>query len=444
MSEDCQRLNVYAPTAALQGGVPAPGMVWFHGGAYKEGSSFGPFNLYDAGNFSRAGQVVVVSCNYRLDVFGGLVYDGGLTGNYGLLDQRACLQWVQDEVARFGGDPRNVTAWGQSAGAQSVLLHMVAKGSAGLFHRAVLESTPALALLYAKDAAKLGRATAEKLGCHNYTAAKAVACMDASSSGDLLRAASQAGGDGLAIVEAMELSNPTASFLPFKPNDDGEEFVEQPMKTLLSGRAAGAVSTMIGFNHDEMWALMSSLPAWVGDLEAEAGLALLFVPLTAVRLWKHYSALFTGDTSSAMIKILTDYVFTCSSQAAALALPSPSYVYAFNHIDSFGPAIFGKFGLARCAHRACHMAEIPLVFGNKGPANLNATFSAEEQALSHLSMTSFSAFARDGRAEWAAFNATHRIGLVMNESTVQKSLGDVCVDIFAVMAGSEQKTGYLH
>lgn len=82
MSEDCQRLNVYTPSSALQGGgALAPVMVWWHGGAYSEGSSFGPFDLYDSTNVTRTGGVVVVSCNYRLGVLGGLVYDDGVTGN---------------------------------------------------------------------------------------------------------------------------------------------------------------------------------------------------------------------------------------------------------------------------------------------------------------------------------------------------------------------------
>ena len=90
------------------------------------------------------------------------------------------------------------------------------------------------------------------------------------------------------------------------------------------------------------------IPSWVHGLEAEAALALLFDPLTAERAWKHYSALYPGDTTSAFIKILTDYVFTCSSQALALALPAPSFTYAYNHLDSFGAAIFAKFNLPQC------------------------------------------------------------------------------------------------
>ena len=198
-------------------------------GAYKEGSSFGPFDLYDGGVFAKSGGVVVVSCNYRLDVFGGLVHAGGVDGNFGFLDQRACLQWVQQEIHAFGGDPRNVTAWGQSAGAQSVWLHTVAAGSKGLFHRAVLESVPSLSLLDAKDAAKLGKATAKKLGCKNRTDTETIACLRAANASDLVQAADAAQNDWLVVAGALELAHPTASFLPFKPNVDGQELVEQPM-----------------------------------------------------------------------------------------------------------------------------------------------------------------------------------------------------------------------
>ena len=241
----------------------------------------------------------------------------GSSRGRGFLDQRACLQWVQTEITKFGGDPTNVTAWGQSAGAQSAVLHMASAGSTGLFHRAVLESVCTLALLEAKvhtarrgaacgdagwrsvlrrvvmrwhvgclvweggcrsilllsfstplpshsqDAGKLGRATAKKLGCHKLgrSPSAVLACMRNASLADVISAGEAASSDWLAVAGSLELSSPTASFLPFKPNIDGVEFKEQPMKTLLGGSAPGAVPVVIGFNHDEMWALIKSVAA---------------------------------------------------------------------------------------------------------------------------------------------------------------------------------------
>lgn len=126
--EHCQVLTVTAPADATD----LPVMVWFHGGAYVTGS--GESTKYDAGTLAAEG-VVVVSVSYRLGVF------GYLSGNLGLLDQLVALRWVRDNISAFGGDPANVTAFGQSAGADSVYALMFASDE-GLFHRAILQSAP--------------------------------------------------------------------------------------------------------------------------------------------------------------------------------------------------------------------------------------------------------------------------------------------------------------
>lgn len=133
-SEDCLVLTVTAPAQA--GRLPV--MVWFHGGAYVSGSGESP--KYDATALVREGDVVVVSVSYRLGVF-GYVTPGG-EDNLGLRDQILALRWVQDNIAAFGGDPNNVTAFGQSAGGDSVMKLMLCEEAAGLFHRAILQSAP--------------------------------------------------------------------------------------------------------------------------------------------------------------------------------------------------------------------------------------------------------------------------------------------------------------
>ena len=415
------------------------------GGAYTEGSNTGPFELYN-GNHVAAHGVVVVSCNYRLGALGALVHDGGLKGNQGLLDQRQCLKWVQQEVKHFGGDPSQVTAWGQSAGAQSVWLHMATEGSAGLFHRAVLESAPDLSLLPAKDQAHLGNEVAKKLGCTNKTAADIVACMKAADVQAVCKAASDAEGDWLTVVEALDLPHITGSFLPFKPHVDGEDIKEQPFQTLLDGRAPGGVPTLLGFTHDEMWALMPSLPKWVKGLAIDTLVTLLFGLKTGPKAWKHYKGMYPGDDDSALAKLLTDYLFTCAGQAAALALPAPSYVYAYNHFDSFAPSLFAKFGLPECAidGRVCHMAELPLFWNQSGPASLNCSLSPTEQQMSSTLIGAITSFAKGGDPQvpgWAPYTNSSRAGLIVTNTTAAPApLGaaaDVCVDIW-------DQTGYLH
>ncbi len=142
MDEDCLRLNVW--TAARAGDPPRPVMVWIHGGGLRQGS--GSMRTYDGASLARAG-VVLVSINYRLGVLGFLAHPAltaesphHTSGDYGLMDQIAALHWVHDNIRAFGGDPGNVTIFGESAGAVSVCDLMCSPLAKGLFERAIAES----------------------------------------------------------------------------------------------------------------------------------------------------------------------------------------------------------------------------------------------------------------------------------------------------------------
>lgn len=135
-SEDCLTLNIWTPPGRRN----LPVMVWVHGGGYTSGSSSAP--LYDGGALARRG-VVVVTFNYRLGRF-GFFHHPGLNqregSNFGLLDQQAVLRWVRRNIASFGGDPKRVTLFGNSAGGESILFHMTSRATPGLFHRAIVQS----------------------------------------------------------------------------------------------------------------------------------------------------------------------------------------------------------------------------------------------------------------------------------------------------------------
>jgi para-nitrobenzyl esterase len=145
MSEDCLTLNVFRPAGATKSARPLPVMVWIHGGGLRTGAASLP--IYDGAAFARGG-VVLVSFNYRLGRLGFFVHpalveenaDGGRLGSYGLMDQIAALQWVRRNIAAFGGDPGNVTIFGESAGGQSVDALMVSPAARGLFHKAISQS----------------------------------------------------------------------------------------------------------------------------------------------------------------------------------------------------------------------------------------------------------------------------------------------------------------
>lgn len=144
-TEDCLYLNVWVPQT-VERNVSLPVMVWIPGGGLFMGGS----DDYDPGALVRDGRVVFVSLNYRVSIFGFFSHpsinaEDHAVGNYGIMDQQLALHWVRKNIERFGGDPHNVTIFGESAGGASVLCHMASPDSAGLFHRAILQSCSVLA-----------------------------------------------------------------------------------------------------------------------------------------------------------------------------------------------------------------------------------------------------------------------------------------------------------
>ncbi|MEU6481027.1 carboxylesterase family protein [Streptomyces sp. NPDC047017] len=169
-SEDCLQLAVTAPAdrpARMSPGRPV--LIWFHGGGFSSGA--GILDWYDGGALAAEQDVVVVSVGYRLGALGYLLLDGVSAGNLGLWDQVEALRWVRDHIARFGGDPGNVTLFGQSAGALSIRLLMDVPEARGLFRRAILQSAPlAAGIRPADEAHDLGRVFAAHLGTDPRTA----------------------------------------------------------------------------------------------------------------------------------------------------------------------------------------------------------------------------------------------------------------------------------
>lgn len=186
-SEDCLFLNVYAPRAEGSKQLK-PVMVWIHGGANILGAS----DSTDPAPLIETGHVVLVSMNYRLGALGFMAHpaldaEGHPFANYGVLDQQLALKWVRDNIARFGGDPHNVTIFGVSAGGLNVTTHLISPASAGLFHKAIIQSgaymldTPSLS--YSE---KMGVAFAKRVGCDKQAAKETTACLRALSVTDIL------------------------------------------------------------------------------------------------------------------------------------------------------------------------------------------------------------------------------------------------------------------
>lgn len=250
-AEDCLYLNVWAP--ADFAGKKLAVMVWIYGGGFVNGGSSPA--VYDGSQFAKGG-VVLVSFNYRLGRFGFFAHPAltkespdGLLGNYGYMDQIAALQWVHRNIARFGGDPGNVTIFGESAGGGSVLTLMTSSMSKGVFQKAIIESGGGRTLLlgprYLKRASSTGTPSAESVGLA-FAKSAGIEGEDAAALAALRKLPADAVVAGLNMAT---MNTPTYA----GPMIDGKIVIESPAEAYAAGRGAriptmvGATSADIGF-----------------------------------------------------------------------------------------------------------------------------------------------------------------------------------------------------
>ncbi len=233
MSEDCLRVNVWTPRLD---GARRPVMLWFHGGGFEAGSASQP--LYDGTRLARRGDVVVVSINHRLNVFGHcyladrLGSDYALSGNVGFLDLVAALRWVRANIASFGGDPGNITIFGQSGGGRKVSLCYASPAADGLFARGIVQSGSHLLVQTPAQAGRLVDLLLGKLGVAGGDARK---LLDVPT--DML-------------VEAQRAAIADAGYR-FEPVLDGQVFREQPFIPRAPSRTA-ALPMMLGTTRTEL------------------------------------------------------------------------------------------------------------------------------------------------------------------------------------------------
>ena len=307
MSEDCLSLNVFAPTGAAR----LPVMVWIHGGGLVNGS--GTAALYDGSALARQG-VVVVAINYRLGRFGFFAHPaltaeakGGATANYGLMDQLAALRWVKRNIAAFGGDPSNVTVFGESAGGASVDRLMMIRQARGLFHKVIAQSPAGsehgLALAQAEAA---GVAFAAKLGA---TGAGAAA----------LRAL-----PAEAVVSAGELQMGRGE----APILDGVMLSQDPLAAFAAGREA-RVPYLVGSNSLEVPKAFGEFYRRAAELPPGAEPAVRAAYL---------------DAATYEARIATDNIFAAPARAFArthAAHGAPTFLYRFSVVSAKAPPFGG-------------------------------------------------------------------------------------------------------
>ena len=344
-SEDCLYLNVYTPAGASPSDRK-PVLVWIHGGGFVIGS--GSQSIYDCRKLARRGDVVVVTINYRLGVFGFL--DLGqperATPNAGLLDQIAALGWVRDHIAAFGGDPGCVTIFGESAGGMSVGTLLGCPAARGLFHKAIPQSGSTQAVHDHESAAAVATAVLAGLGM---TAPNVQQLREVPA--DKLKEVQQSVTMQLMLVGGAQL-------LPFQPVVDGHVLRRHPLDEIREGHARD-VRLLVGSTRDE-WKLFGFMDPRVRQLDAEKiaeRLAQRLPHADGAAIAAGYRANRPeADWASIWMAIETDRIFRIPAirTAEAQRAHQPD---VFSYLFSWeSPGFGGLLG-------ACHAIEIPFVFG---------------------------------------------------------------------------------
>ncbi|XP_066541754.1 cAMP-regulated D2 protein [Hoplias malabaricus] len=390
-SEDCLYLNVFVPVSvdlSKPNITPLPVMVWIHGGDFIAGSASKP--LYDGRFISNYTNTLVVNVEYRLGAFGFLVTgktpQTSAVGNYGILDQQAALQWVQHNIAAFGGDPAKVTLFGESAGAQSVSLHLMMKNSEPLFRNAAIQSQPfSIPLKSRWDAMKLGRDFVKLTNC----SASDLACFRSLSSDAILGAQVKAGAKIINPFRFLEM------FETWGPYIDGQLIKEQPILAFHKGHWQSYKPVILGTTSEEgVIFVYGVFTETVSVLECIVYTTAIFKQNALKILYKYIPLYRNQDRRIMLSQIVTDYVFLCParwSARSAVRLDGAVWMYVFDHSPS-DPSIWA--GLTFCYDHACHGAELPFLFDSAPITNL--TLTAQETLLANRMVCYWGAFAHSG------------------------------------------------
>jgi para-nitrobenzyl esterase len=346
-SEDCLYLNVTTPRRPGDGRAV---LVWIYGGGFTTGDG----DYYRARRLATAGDLVVVTMNYRIGALGFLAHPalghrGGL-GNFGFLDQQAALRWVHDNIGAFGGDPGRVTIAGESAGAMSVCDHLAAPGSAGLFRAAIEQSGPCQGQAPQADAERASEQWAAQRGCAD--PATAAACLRA-----------------LPVARMFPPPSypPKASAFAGPIYDNGV-LPTAPADAAIRGRVA-RVPVLIGSNHDEAGLLLASLTS--GPLQNVLGVdaastvpgAQLLLTDSLARRLPPVSGLGTAVSAAATAPI-TDEAMSCPVQRIRRGLATEAPVFGYEFADQHAPQLPGAGSPVPMG--AAHAFEIPYLFDIAG------------------------------------------------------------------------------
>ncbi len=388
--EDCLNLNVWTPDPN-GGGLPV--VVWIHGGAFMRGS--GAIPTYNGSRFARDG-VVCVTINYRLGA-DGFLYLGDGVANRGLLDQIAALEWVQENIKAFGGDPAGVTIFGESAGAFSVATLLSMPRAKGLFQRAIAQSGAAQHTSSVATAQLVGRNLADKLGVAATMPSIAAVSLDR-----LVETQAELGQELAVRPDPVRWGEVAANGMIFEPVVDGEVVPARPIERIVAG--AGADVDLMAGTTTEEWRFFL-VPTGAIDRVTEERL------LTTARVMgldvEHALSVYRasrpqvtpGDLLSALI---TDWFFRIPAIRLAEAREKnrgSTHMYEFAWRS---PLFDGRFG-------AVHALEIGFVFDNLGiKGAMTLAGNEPPQALADVMHRAWVAFATNGSPGWSPYDSRAR------------------------------------
>jgi len=426
-SEDCLQLNVWTPTWPMKSKVPV--MVWFHGGGNFAGSGVEP--LFNGETLARNG-VVLVTSNYRLGIFGFFAHPEltkesarHASGNYGLMDQIQALRWVQQNIANFGGNPSNVTIFGESAGAADVNSLIASPLTKGLFVRAIAQSGPISDQPSLAEAEKRDVEWAAKLGI---TGDEALAKLRAIPDTELMAKLGQEGGPR---GPGMGGSGPMMGIVV-----DGWVLPEQPTKIFAEGRGQ-KVGLMIGSNSQEFQGMMGMMggkgaapPADIRQMISQRYGPLADRALAAYGLQGESEPEPDPENGPVMTQWSTDNAFRCGTVQELIwhtAAGNPGYQYQFSR------TVHGQE-----AQGAPHASEIPFIFGTFPVWQKMRNYNESDHQYAKLMRQYWINFAKTGDpnggslVKWPKFDAARRAYIDFTDAgpVVKEGLRRPVCDLF--------------
>ncbi|WP_233439542.1 carboxylesterase/lipase family protein [Lentzea atacamensis] len=366
-TEDCLYLNVTTP--ARNPARPRPVMVWIHGGAFVSGAA----RMYDARWLATKNDAVIVTINYRLGVFGFFGHPGlPDSGAYGISDQQAALKWVQRNARAFGGNPGNVTIFGESAGGLSVCAQLASPRAAGLFHKAIIQSGPCATTFPGQESGWRSREDVEKLGATQPLGCQDVACLR-----------------DLPVAKLLEVHNVFTV-----PAYDTRVLPVDPAVAQKTGRMH-RMPTLVGSTHDEATLFIAMIwPATVPETEYRTLIAGQYGENKADQIVARYRVNGNGDARDEIATVLTDGSWACTTHDTRQQLGRRAKVSGYEFTDTNVPMIFPDMPEFPGGYKAYHASELPLLF------DFGVPLTPGQQKLSNYMIAAWGRFARTGEPGW--------------------------------------------